>query len=460
LPKPAAGGQKIMLGALADILKRRGSEGWLVGGSVRDRMMKRFSPDLDAVVSDDAAEVAKQVAAALHSPWFSLSERYPTYRVLGSDGHVDVAAVHGGSILADLAQRDFTMNAMAVPVAELAAAGRANDTSAGLPVGVTVLDPYGGAGDLHKGCLVAVSDDIFTDDPLRLMRAARFCHTLGLRLDDHLGRLVKEQSRRLSGAAAERVVNEMCLTLASGHAAAAARLWDEWGLLSVVLPELMGLGDTSATGALLQCLDEMLERPEDWFPDGTALLRERWGEPVDGTVERPVALRLTALTHPLGVDAVRGVGQRLKLSGALVSLLVAVSRCLGADDRGGAAGRPRVLADLLPDSAQVSREAVLFLWDAAPWQPEVVMLAAAREAAAAGVAKAGEAARRLMALVAERARGGMQPCPVDGEVLMREFNLEGGPLLGRALREARLAWEAGEAKTAAEVLAVARAVVS
>jgi hypothetical protein len=112
-----------MLGAVAEILKARGSEAWLVGGSVRDRMLGRHSPDLDVVVSDDASAVARQVAAALHAPCFALSERYPTYRVLGSDGHVDVAAVRGDSILTDLAQRDFTVNAMAVPVAAVAALG-------------------------------------------------------------------------------------------------------------------------------------------------------------------------------------------------------------------------------------------------------------------------------------------------------------------------------------------------
>jgi poly(A) polymerase len=112
-----------MLGAVAEILKHRASEGWLVGGSVRDRMLGRYSPDLDVVVADDALVVARQVAGALHAPWFALSERYPTYRVLGSDGHVDVAAIRGGSILADLAQRDFTVNAMAVPIQSVAASG-------------------------------------------------------------------------------------------------------------------------------------------------------------------------------------------------------------------------------------------------------------------------------------------------------------------------------------------------
>jgi hypothetical protein len=448
-----------MLGAVAEILMRRGSEGWLVGGSVRDRMLGRFSPDVDVVVRDDAAEVAKQVAGVLRSPWFSLSERYPTYRVLGADGHVDVAGVRGEGILADLAQRDFTINAMAVSVNALTFAGGAEGVSPGLPAGATLLDPYGGAAHLKEGRLVAVSEHIFLDDSLRLMRAARFCHTLGLALDEPLLRLVKQQAGGLAGAAAERVVNEMCLTLASGQAAAAARLWDELGLLTVVLPEFAGRSDRLIMQALLENLDELLGRPADYFPAEAGLLQERWAEPVDGTVDRPVALRLAGLMHPLGADTVRAVGRRLKLSGALISLLMAAARCLGAGARASQA------ADSLAGEAAAGREAVLFMWDAAPWEPEVVLLAAAGEAAADpgggdGGPGPGGAARRLMALAAERARGGMAPCPVDGEVLMRELGMEGGPALGRALREARLAWEAGEAKTASEVLAVARSVVS
>jgi hypothetical protein len=91
---------------------------------------------------------------------------------------------------------------------------------------------------------------------------------------------------------------------------------------------------------------------------------------------------------------------------------------------------------------------VLFLWGAHPWEPEVIIL----EAAAA----ASEAAGRMMAFWADRERDGVPRLPVDGETLMRELGLESGPLLGRVLVEARLAWEAGEVASRAEVLAVAR----
>ena len=201
-----------MLQAVADILKRRQVQGWLVGGSVRDRELGRSSPDLDVVVSDDAAAVTREIAKLLGAPWFTLSERHPAYRVMGREGHVDVAAVKGHGILDDLAERDFTVNAMAVPIG----ADRCGRDG--------IVDPYGGLAHLRERKLVAVSGRIFTDDPLRLMRAARFCHVLGLQLDPALAAAVRTHAAELRTAAPERVAAEMVLTLTEGRAADAVRL--------------------------------------------------------------------------------------------------------------------------------------------------------------------------------------------------------------------------------------------
>jgi len=466
-----------MLGTVADILKRRQAQGWLVGGSVRDRELGRYSPDLDVAVADEAAAVAKEAADKLGAPWFALSQRHPTYRVLGPKGYIDVAAVRGGGILADLAQRDFTVNAMAIPLAE-----------GGL------IDPFGGLAHLREGRLVAVSERIFADDPLRLMRAPRFLHTLGLRLDDDLTRSVREQAPILAEAAAERVVAEISLTLAAGRAAEVVRLWHDLGLLGVVLPEIAAADGSAAAGsvaneaaagklpaalALLERLDDLLERPSAWFPATVGLLGERLAQPVDGAVDRPVALRLAGLTHRLTVEEAQTAGRRLRLSSAVVSLLSAVSRHLSGGSGRGSKGRATraatPIADLLAGRQPVTRAAVLFLWDAAPWEPEVILLAAAAgsdvPAAATGTGGALpdptgpdpvrlDVARRMMALYADRESGRMPSLPLDGETLMRELCLESGPVVGRALREARLAWEAGEAVTAGEALAAARSVLA
>lgn len=105
-------------------------------------------------------------------------------------------------------------------------------------------------------------------------------------------------------------------------------------------------------------------------------------------------------------------------------------------------------------TGQPGREAVLFLWAAAPWEPEVILLA---EVAAA----AGEAATAgLLEAWAARDSAGVPGLPFDGEDLMEELLLEPGPRLGQALRAARLAWESGEALTREEALVAARAAVA
>ncbi|MBN1321563.1 MAG: CCA tRNA nucleotidyltransferase [Thermoleophilia bacterium] len=436
-----------MLQTVADILRRRQTQGWLVGGSVRDSRLGRCSPDLDIVVADEPAGFAAELAGELRAPWFPLSERHGAYRVMGRDGRVDVAALRGGDILADMAERDFTINAMAVPVD-----------------GDGLIDPFDGASDLQQGRLVAVSERIFADDPLRLMRAARFCHLLGLRPDTALTWALQDQAPLLSRAASERVAAEMVSTLEGGRSVDVLRLWNDLGLLRVVLPELSTPGRLAPTVVMLERLDDLLARVGIWFPAAAGLLGERLARPVDGAVTRPVALRLAGLMHRLSAEEAQAAARRLKLSTDLGSLLRTVAKLNspsdGRDPRGtlsaGPVGSPE---------GPVGHAAVLFLWEAAPWEPEVICVLAA-----AGPAPEGEGgeesgavlrrARGLMALWGDRESHGVPRPPLDGDAIMRELGLSGGPLLGRVLREVRLAWEAGEATTYSQAVAVARSALA
>lgn len=424
-----------MLQTVADILRSRGIQGWLVGGSVRDRELGRPSPDLDLVVAADPASVAEKIARAAGAPWFTLSERHGAYRVMGPEGHVDVAAVRGAGILHDLAQRDFTVNAMAAPVGE---------------AGDGLIDPYGGLAHLRSRRLVAVSEHIFADDPLRLMRAARFSHALGLTLDSALTAAVRAQAPLLVQAAPERVTAEIVLTLAAGRSGDAARLWDDLGLLGVMLvgstePPDGPTSSLSPDPCGLDRLEAILAEPAAWFPEAAEALAVRLAQPVDGAVDLPVALRLAGLVHQTAPRQAAAVGRRMRLSGAMNSLLARAARM--CDDRGTSPPAPVSLA-------RPGRAAILYLWAAAPWEPEVILLTAAAQADAAA------AARSLMALWARRTVARLPALPVDGEVLMQELGLGPGPRLGEALRAARLAWEAGEAMDVEQVLAAARGAIT
>jgi len=140
---------------------------------------------------------------------------------------------------------------------------------------------------------------------------------------------------------------------------------------------------------------------------------------------------------------------------------------LGAATVASRYGRVEEELPVVPSGAVIGpgRDAVLFLWDAAPWEPETILLGTAWAIAETGDAPADASsssasarsrAKALMALWAERAASGAPLWPFDGTSLMRDLGLAPGPELGKALRAARLAWEAGEAPTAVEALAAAR----
>ena len=96
-----------------------GPEAWLVGGVVRDAYLGRPLVDLDLAVAGDPEQAARRVARALGGPAFSLSEAFGSWRALDRERRfeVDVSALQGDTIEEDLARRDFTVNAMAVPLA-------------------------------------------------------------------------------------------------------------------------------------------------------------------------------------------------------------------------------------------------------------------------------------------------------------------------------------------------------
>ncbi|MBC7293002.1 MAG: CCA tRNA nucleotidyltransferase [Thermoleophilia bacterium] len=438
---------------------------------MRDRQLGRFSPDLDVAVADDPAAVAVALAKQVNASWFPLSTRHGAFRVMGRSGHVDVARLRGDSIEEDLAERDFTINAMALSLPD-----------------ENLIDPFGGMQHLREGRLVPVGPHIFAEDPLRLMRAVRFCHVLGFRLDPALENLVRAEAAKLARSAPERVAMEMSLTLAERDSAAAVARWWELGLLPVFLPEAIGKERGGTTGGapldqilrMLNRLDEGLLEPAAWFPAAAPLLKRRLAVPVDGVFSRPVALRVAAMLRAATPLECRLAGRRLRLSNDLVSLIETAARSFSAGWGGGAglgaagvkeggaglgAGGVEQAGARLADDDRVAtgdrhgagrvdrRAAILFLWACAPWEPETILLGMA----------AGEdegVCRELMALWVERASGAARPLPIDGNDLMRTLGLKEGPGLGRLLREVRLAWEAGDLNDREDCLRLARELAS
>ncbi len=198
---------------------------YLVGGAVRDLLLGRGRSDIDLVVEGDAASLAARLGAEVVA-----HERFATAKV-ERDGHeVDIAAARSESyprpgalpevepaaaIEADLARRDFTINAMAVPLQ-----GEAR-----------LIDPHGGQADLQAGLLRVLHARSFEDDPTRALRAARYAARFGFQPDPETAELLRDAD--LSTVSADRRRSELLRLANEPEAPRGFELLSEWGLVNL-----------------------------------------------------------------------------------------------------------------------------------------------------------------------------------------------------------------------------------
>ena len=204
--------------------KLNGQQAWLVGGAVRDLLLGGSRADLDVVVEGDAAAVAALLGAESKA-----HERFGTASVEVAGVRVDIAAarretyshpgalpeVEPASLSDDLERRDFTVNAMALPLS-----GEAE-----------LIDPHGGKADLEAGVLRVLHPGSFEDDPTRALRAARYAARLGLDLEPETAKLL--QAADLSTVSVDRVDAELARLLAEESAPGALELLAKWGLAGI-----------------------------------------------------------------------------------------------------------------------------------------------------------------------------------------------------------------------------------
>ncbi len=230
-------------------------DAWIVGGAVRDAVLGTVT-EIDLAVAGSAAEAARAVATAAGGHRFELSGEFATWRVAARDGswHLDIAELRGETIEDDLRLRDFTVNAIAVPL------------GGGPPI-----DPTGGLGDLEARRLRATSERSFADDPLRIMRAARLAAALGLEPDPGTAELARRESARAAEPAGERQLAELAAIVEGPAPERAIELLDLLGATAAVLPELealRGVGQSAnhhldAHQHTLEVLRRMLEVQSD-----------------------------------------------------------------------------------------------------------------------------------------------------------------------------------------------------
>jgi hypothetical protein len=197
--------------ALAAARLLAGEEAWVVGGAVRDELLGRPLLDLD-VACRRPEQAARAFAAAADGAAFPLSERHGAWRVALADGRTVDFTPLPGAIEEDLASRDFTINAMARPLA-----------------GGALVDPFAGQRDLAQRVIRVVHEGVFRDDPLRLLRAVRLEDELGFRIEPATEALIRAHAHLAPRPAGERLLAELVRLSPRGF-----RRLEELGLLAAL----------------------------------------------------------------------------------------------------------------------------------------------------------------------------------------------------------------------------------
>jgi poly(A) polymerase len=285
-----------LLGDLPGRFAHAGHALALVGGPVRDALMGHLGEDLDlttdarpdqiAALMSDWADAVWDVGAAfgtIGGQRDGVKVEITTYRAdVYQDSSRKPDVQFGDSLEGDLHRRDFTVNAMAV-----------------LLPSMTFVDPFGGMDDLVRGVLrtPGSATESFDDDPLRMMRAARFASQLGFSIDDAAVVAMTSMAQRITIVSAERVRDEITKLILGDHPRKGLELLVTTGIAQLVLPELPKLA--------LE-IDEHHKHKDVYEHTLTVLEQamelERTHEPISGP---DFILRFAALMHDIGKPRTR-----------------------------------------------------------------------------------------------------------------------------------------------------------
>jgi tRNA nucleotidyltransferase/poly(A) polymerase len=483
---------------LLDTIRAAMPEGvhiYVVGGAMRDVLLGRQSHDLDFCVEKDAIKMARHIANALKADFYPLDLERDTGRVIftAADGKrtvLDFASFRGKDLEADLAGRDFTLNAIAYNLLD-----------------GSIHDPLGGTLDLKEKRLRTCSATSILDDPVRILRGVRLAVQFGFHLLPETITQMKAAVIRLEKVSAERLRDELFRMLDGAAPAACIRSLDHLGALDKLLPELAVLKGveqipphvhdvwehTLATCAHLQTLLGALDpaynpdKAADWH-SGLAVLRlGRYRDQIGAdlaallTADRPARalLFLSALYH----DSAKPQAKKIDEYGQIrfwehdqLSAELAAERghalVLSREEnwRFETTVRNHMRVHfftnrLASEAKEPTRRAIYrFFRECGPAGVDVCLLAMADLRAtyeqtlpAETWAACLNVVRMLLEAWYEKPKEQVSPpALVDGTVLMKELSLQPGKQVGRLLEAIREAQAMGEVSTREQALTYAR----
>lgn len=230
---------------ISEAAERNNQSVYIVGGYVRDLLMKRkASTDIDFVTEQSGIELAQNVAQDIDPKLkVSVFKTYGTAMIKYKDLELEFVGarkesytensrkpeVEGGTLEDDQKRRDFTINAMAISL---------NKDNFG-----ELIDPFNGVEDLEKEILRTPLEpaQTYSDDPLRMMRAVRFASTLSFTIEENSLNAIKQEAERIKIVSMERIMVEFNKIMLSEKPSVGLKLMEQTGLLKLVIPELIEL---------------------------------------------------------------------------------------------------------------------------------------------------------------------------------------------------------------------------
>ena len=281
--------QSPVLGKLGNLFVTAGHEIALVGGPVRDAFLGRQTNDLDFTTSATPDQIVAVLTGSVDAIW-DVGREFGTIGARIGDTHVEITTYRadkydadsrkpevafGKELRDDLFRRDFTINAMALRLPDL-----------------VFVDPFNGLQDLLNGLIRTPGEPehSFSDDPLRIMRAARFAAQLGFQIHEDTFRAMKSMAERISIVSAERIQVELTKLLLANEPREGLEALVDSGLAQLILPELPSLK--------LE-VDEH-HHHKDVYVHTLTVLDQAIDYEKDYDLNQDIVLRLAALLHDIG----------------------------------------------------------------------------------------------------------------------------------------------------------------
>ena len=284
---------------IARELRSRGHAAWLVGGCVRDLVLKREPADYDIATDAKPAELCRifpqaQLVGAQFGVVLVDGVEVATFRSDHSyaDGRHPVEVTFESDVRQDVLRRDFTINALLL---DPALAGSSENPAA------QVVDYVGGLPDLRNHIIRAIGDpeQRFAEDHLRMLRAIRFAARFGFEIEPATMAAIRKLHQRITRVSPERIRDELVRILTEGSARRGFELLDGSGLLNDILPEVAAM--------------KGVEQPPEFHPEGdvwrhTLLMLEGLKSPT-------ATLALGVLLHDVGKPGTFRVAERIRFDG-------------------------------------------------------------------------------------------------------------------------------------------------